>query len=75
MVQSAPEGERKGSALGLWHRTLSRDLVKEQWLKLLGMADEIRAFIAANDARLKAKDRSARVDRRKSPGDVPKPVA
>ena len=29
---------------------------KEQWLKLLGMADEIRAFIAANDAQLKAKD-------------------
>ena len=31
-------------------------LYKEQWLKLLGMADEIRAFIAANDAQLKAKD-------------------
>ena len=31
-------------------------LYKEQWLKLLGMADEIRAFIAANDAQLKTKD-------------------
>ena len=31
-------------------------LYKEQWLKLLDMADEIRAFIAANDAQLKAKD-------------------
>jgi len=31
-------------------------LYKEQWLKLLGMADEIRAFIAANEAQLKAKD-------------------
>jgi len=31
-------------------------LYKEQWLKLFGMADEIRAFIAANDAQLKAKD-------------------
>jgi hypothetical protein len=31
-------------------------LYKEQWLKLLGMADEIRAFIKANDAQLKAKD-------------------
>jgi hypothetical protein len=31
-------------------------LYKEQWLKLLGTADEIRAFIAANDAQLKAKD-------------------
>jgi hypothetical protein len=30
-------------------------LYKEQWLKLLGMSDEIRAFIAANDAQLKAK--------------------
>ena len=31
-------------------------LYKEQWLKLLRMSDEIRAFIAANDAQLKAKD-------------------
>ena len=31
-------------------------LYKEQWLKLLGMSDEIRAFMAANDAQLKAKD-------------------
>ena len=30
-------------------------LYKEQWLKLLGMADEIRAFIAANEAQLKTK--------------------
>ncbi len=30
-------------------------LYKEQWLKLLDMSDEIRAFIAANDARLKTK--------------------
>ena len=30
-------------------------LYKEQWLKLLGMADEIRAFIADNEARLKTK--------------------
>ena len=30
-------------------------LYKEQWLKLLDMADDIRAFIAANDARLKTK--------------------
>jgi hypothetical protein len=29
---------------------------KEQWLKLLDMSDEIRAFIAANEAQLKAKD-------------------
>lgn len=30
-------------------------LYKEQWLKLLDMADEIRAFIRENDARLKTK--------------------
>jgi hypothetical protein len=30
-------------------------LYKEQWTKLLDMADEIRAFIKDNDARLKAK--------------------
>jgi hypothetical protein len=30
-------------------------LYKEQWLKLLGMADEIRAFIRENDASLKTK--------------------
>ena len=28
----------------------------EQWLKLLDMAPEIRAFIAANEAQLKTKD-------------------
>jgi hypothetical protein len=31
-------------------------LYKEQWVKLLDMADEIRAFIRENDARLKAKE-------------------
>jgi len=31
-------------------------LYKEQWLKLLDMADDIRAFIAANEAQLKTKD-------------------
>ncbi len=30
-------------------------LYKEQWLKLLDMVDEIRAFIRENDARLKTK--------------------
>jgi hypothetical protein len=30
-------------------------LYKEQWTKLLGMADEIRAFIKEHDAELKAK--------------------
>jgi len=31
-------------------------LYKEQWLKLLGIADEIKKFIADNNSRLKAKD-------------------
>jgi hypothetical protein len=31
-------------------------LYKEQWLKLLNKSNEIRAFIAENEARLKAKD-------------------
>ena len=30
-------------------------LYKEQWLRLLDKADDIRAFIAANDARLKSR--------------------
>ncbi|HEY6515004.1 MAG TPA: hypothetical protein VIY50_02595 [Steroidobacteraceae bacterium] len=31
-------------------------LYKEQWLRLLAMADEIRTFIEANDASLKSKE-------------------
>jgi hypothetical protein len=31
-------------------------LYKEQWLKLLGMSDDIRAFIAANEGHLKTKE-------------------
>jgi hypothetical protein len=31
-------------------------LYKEQWAKLLGMAEEIKAFITVNDSKLKAKD-------------------
>ena len=31
-------------------------LYKEQWLKLIGMADDIKAFIAANDSTLKSKE-------------------
>jgi len=31
-------------------------LYKEQWLKLLDMAEDIRTFIAANEGRLKSKD-------------------
>ena len=31
-------------------------LYKEQWLKLLSITEEIKKFIAENDARLKTKD-------------------
>ena len=31
-------------------------LYKEQWLRLLAMAEEIRAFIEANDDKLKSKE-------------------
>jgi hypothetical protein len=31
-------------------------LYKEQWLKLLDMSAEIRAFISDNEAKLKTKD-------------------
>ena len=31
-------------------------LDKEQWLRLLNISDQIRTFIAENDARLKAKE-------------------
>ena len=31
-------------------------LYKEQWLKLLNIGDEIKAFIASNNERLKTKD-------------------
>ncbi len=32
-------------------------LYKEQWVKLLDMADDIRNFISANESGLKAKDK------------------
>ena len=31
-------------------------LYKEQWIKLLGIAEEIKSFISENDSRLKAKE-------------------
>lgn len=35
-------------------------LYKEQWNKLLDMADDIRVFLKANDAQLKTKDVTAK---------------
>ena len=31
-------------------------LYKEQWLKLLGIAEDLKKFITENDSRLKAKE-------------------
>lgn len=31
-------------------------LYKEQWLKLMDMSDQVRAFIVANDGKLKTKE-------------------
>jgi len=36
---------------------VSVSLYKEEWLKLLDRSSDIRAFIAANKAQLKARDR------------------
>jgi len=40
-------------------------LYKEQWAKLLDMADEIRAFIREHDTELKAKPDPTRSERKK----------
>jgi hypothetical protein len=37
-------------------------LYKEQWVKLLGMADEIRAFISEHESQLKSKDEGSKPD-------------
>lgn len=48
-------GEKGGlSVYGLGRFPVT--LYKEQWLKLLAMTDEIKAFIEANSDKLKSKD-------------------
>jgi hypothetical protein len=42
------------SVYGMGHFPVT--LYKEQWLKLLDMSDDIRAFITANETQLKEKD-------------------
>ena len=37
-------------------------LYKEQWLRLLDMADEVRSFIKENEGQLKSKEVAARVN-------------
>jgi len=59
---------RKGAAAGITMKVSEKGAVsiygmgrfpvtlyKEQWLKLLDLSDDIRAFIAANEAQLKTK--------------------
>jgi hypothetical protein len=48
---------KKGAVSVYGIRRFPLTLYKEQWLKLLDRSSNIRAFIAANKAQLKAKDR------------------
>ena len=41
-------------------------LYKEQWAKLLDMSEEIRAFIKANESKLKAKESESKVKAKES---------
>ena len=61
LKKSRPEGVRmkvseKGAVSIYGMGRFPVTLYKEQWLKLLNMSDEIRTFIAENEAQLKAKD-------------------
>lgn len=51
-IQVARQGGVSVFGLGRFPTTLYRD----QWLKLLSCADAIRAFIAANEGRLRRRD-------------------
>lgn len=48
-------------------------LYKEQWWKLLDMADEIRAFIAEHEAELKAKDAKSPTSAAEAVSSAPPP--
>jgi hypothetical protein len=48
---------KKGAVSVYGIRRFPVTLFREQWLKLLDRSSDIRAFIAANKAQLKAKDR------------------
>jgi hypothetical protein len=48
---------KKGAVSVYGIRRFPVTLFKEQWLKLLDRSSDIRAFIAANKAQLKGKDR------------------
>jgi hypothetical protein len=52
VLKVSPKGGVSVYGMGKYPVTL----YKEQWIKLLNMADEIRAFIAENEAKLKTKE-------------------
>jgi hypothetical protein len=51
-IRVSPKGGVSVYGMGKYPVTL----YKEQWLRLLSMSDEIRAFIAENEAKLKTKE-------------------
>jgi hypothetical protein len=51
-IRVSPKGGVSVYGMGKYPVTL----YKEQWLKLLSMSDEIRAFIVENEAKLKTKE-------------------
>ncbi len=71
-LRAENEALKKGAARGLSLKVSEKGAVsvyglgrfpvtlyKEQWHKLLEMANEIKSFIQANEARLKTKERAA----------------
>jgi len=52
LIKVSPKGGISVYGMGKYPVTL----YKEQWLRLLNMSDEIRAFIEENDAKLKTKE-------------------
>lgn len=52
LLKVSPKGGISVYGMGKYPVTL----YKEQWLRLLNMSDEIRAFIAENEAKLKTKE-------------------
>lgn len=57
-LRVSPKGALSVYGLGRFPVTL----YKEQWHRLLDMADDIRAFLKANDAQLKAKEAKGGAD-------------
>ena len=52
LIKVSPKGGVSVYGMGKYPVTL----YKEQWIRLLNMSDEIRAFIAENEANLKTKE-------------------